>query len=327
MSGACPGAEKVAAERWPDDQVTLAITKAATSPASLTTSGWASQLATTAVADFVGSLGPASAGATLLKRGLQLSFDSAGGISVPGIIADAGEIGFVAEGAPIPAAQLTVAGPTLTPRKFARLVTFTRETLSHSTPTVESLVRTALTESVALALDTALFDATAGDATRPAGLRNGIAAIAGTAGGGFAALLADLQALTAAVGAISGNGQIVLVGSSMRIATLRLTVAGELGFDLMTSSALADDELIAVAPNALASAVDPEPRFKTSTETVIHQEDATPLAIGTAGSPNTVAAPARSLWQTDTVGLRLILRVAWALRNAGGVAWAESLTW
>jgi len=41
-------------------------------------------------------------------------------------------------------------------------------------------------------------------------------------------------------------------------------------------------------------------------------EGTTPADIGVPGSPNTVSAPTRSLWQTDTMALRLILRCAWA---------------
>jgi hypothetical protein len=38
-----------------------------------------------------------------------------------------------------------------------------------------------------------------------------------------------------------------------------------------------------------------EPRFDVSDQATLHMEDTTPLAIGTAGSPNTVAAPVRSI--------------------------------
>ena len=59
----------------------------------------------------------------------------------------------------------------------------------------------------------------------------------------------------------------------------------------------------------------------------LHMEDTTPLAIGTVGSPNTVAAPVRSLWQTDTVGIRMIQPMNWTLRRSGVLAWTQSVTW
>ena len=49
-----------------------------------------------------------------------------------------------------------------------------------------------------------------------------------------------------------------------------------------------------------------EPEITASEEgLILHMEDTAPLAICTAGSPNTVAAPARSLWQTDCIAVRL----------------------
>ena len=84
---------------------------------------------------------------------------------------------FVQEGAAIPVRQFSFTGPQLTPRKFATLTEFTYEIFQHSKPTIEALIKAALTESVALALDAAMFSTTAGDAIRPPGLLQGIAAL------------------------------------------------------------------------------------------------------------------------------------------------------
>jgi hypothetical protein len=319
--------ETFAAERWPNDDMTLRIVKAATGPATTTTSGWASQLAANSVADFVLNMGPASVGSALLRRGLSLSFDGAGSITVPGVLAAAGHIGFVAEGAPIGVHQLSVSGPTLAPHKFAVIMTFTRETFAHSTPTIEALVRAALGESVSLALDTALLDATASDATRPAGLRNGVAGLTATAGGGNEALLADLKALAVAVAPVAGNAPIVFIANPAQAVAIRMRLAGELGYDVLSSSGLAAGTVVAIASNALVSAIDPVPRFTVGMHGTMHMEDVAPAAIGTAGTPNVVSAPVRSLFQTDSIGLRLILDVSWSLRTSGALAWVSGVTW
>ena len=96
LDPARPGAERTARTLWPDDPVTGLLVKAATNPATLTTSGWASQLAQTVVADFIQGLGPASAGAALLARGTQFQFGKAA-ILVPGMLSAASEVGFVQE--------------------------------------------------------------------------------------------------------------------------------------------------------------------------------------------------------------------------------------
>src|SRR5262245_33748607 len=65
---------EVAKARWPQDRDTELILRAAVSPATIPTSGWASTLAETSVADFLMGMGPASAGSMLLRRGMQLQF-------------------------------------------------------------------------------------------------------------------------------------------------------------------------------------------------------------------------------------------------------------
>src|SRR5262245_21580556 len=153
----------VVKQYWPEDRDTELITRAGSNPATITGTGWASNLASTALADFIASMGPTSAAAQLLELGLQLQFSRATAIMVPGMIGDANKVGFVGEGQPIPVQQFSTAGLLLDPRSFKVITTFTAEMFQHSTPNIESLVRAVLTESVGLALDAALLDAMAGD--------------------------------------------------------------------------------------------------------------------------------------------------------------------
>jgi hypothetical protein len=57
-------------------------------------------------------------------------------------------------------------------------------------------------------------------------------------------------------------------------------------------------------------------------------EDTAPLAIigGTTGTP-VPAVPTRSLWQTDTIGVRMLLPMNWAYRRPGMVQWMSGVTW
>jgi len=54
--------------------------------------------------------------------------------------------------------------------------------------------------------------------------------------------------------------------------------------------------------------------------------DTAPLPIASPGAPATVSAPTRSLYQTDSIGLRLRLPVTWAKRHGAAVAWVAT-TW
>jgi hypothetical protein len=40
-----------------------------------------------------------------------------------------------------------------------------------------------------------------------------------------------------------------------------------------------------------------------------------------------VAAPQRSLFQTDSLALRMVLPLNWLQRRAGTVAWVQNVTW
>src|SRR5262249_45906536 len=136
----------------------------------------------------------------------------------------------------------------------------------------------------------------------------------------------DIGKLAAAVAAIAGNGPIVFVCAPEQAVSLKLWAPNSFRYPVLASSALADGVVIAIAANALVNANDPAPRFAEARDATIHM-DTSPAAVSTPGAPNVVAAPLRSLWQTDTIGLRMILQVAWGLRNSGGLAWTDSTVW
>jgi hypothetical protein len=318
-------ATTVAARQWGSDRAVEVLTKAAVSPATITGSGWVDSFAATALPDFLLNIGPVSAGSALLKRCLSLTFNGKAAIKVPSITTSASGASFVTEGNPIPVRQFSIAsGVTLSPRTFATISTFDREIFQHSIPSIESLIRTALAEDVGLALDGALFDSTAGDATRPAGLLVGISATTPTAAGDFA-MVTDAEILAAAVAPVAANSPVIFVASPKQAARMRLS-AQLRDFELFASSALADKTVIAIASNCLVSAIDPAPRFDVSGEAALVLRD-DPTALGTVGTPNVVGAPARSLFQADAISLRMRFEVSWALRSSTGLAYMSAVNW
>jgi hypothetical protein len=316
--------EELARKQWPDDPVTPIILKSATAPATMLTTGWAAELAVTSVADLLTTLGPQSAAGELFSQTSMLSFRMASGISVPGLEVSASDSQFVGEGLPIPVRQLDVGSVTLVPRKFAGICVATSELLGASD--AERLLRSALIESVGAALDAALFDATAASTTRPAGLRNGVTVTTATSGGGDAAMMKDLGALAQAVSAVGGT-QIAFIAAPGEAVKILLRAGPNFRFPVFASSGLAAGYVLCVALPALAVAVDPIPAIEASRDAIMQMEDTSPVAIGTTGSPNVVGAPIRSMYQTDSVSLRVIMRVGWAVRAAGAIAWTQSVTW
>jgi hypothetical protein len=86
--------------------------------------------------------------------------------------------------------------------------------------------------------------------------------------------------------------------------------------------------VIAVDAADFATALGDAPRFAVSTEATLHEEDTTPLALGTGTQGSGVlAVPMRSLFQTDAVAIRMSLYVSWAMRRASMVQAITTVIW
>jgi hypothetical protein len=307
------------------DEPTLIVLRTATAPASTTVSGWASDLAAHSLIDFLVGLAPLSAGAALIARGLRVSMQGFGAVTVPNIIVSATDAGgFVAEGAPIPVRALNIsAGATFTPFKFAVVSMYSRELAESSN--IEDIVRQVLGEAVALSLDAAIFSTAAGSSIRPGGILQGVVPIPATASGTAQALSKDIANLVGALSAAGDGRDIVLICAPQQAASLKVWAGPKFDIPILTSAALAAGTIVAVEAPSFASGFSPIPEFSASIEAVLHEESAAPLPIVDGAS--TLAAPVRSLWQTDIVALRTLLRVAFAMRASGHVQLINSVTW
>lgn len=335
-------------ERYGEDEAVKAmvdiVSKAASAPATTTTTGWAAELVQTATLDFLETLTPLSIYPALRDRGGRFTFGRNGVVSIPSRASTPTVAGsFVAQGGAIPVRQAAFNAVTLTPKKMAVITTFTREIAEHSTPAIEALLRQAIAEDTAVAIDTVLLDSTAASTTRPAGLKNGVTGLTATSGGGFAALVGDLKALVGALITSSGGNLRAPVFLMNPVQALSISMTQNAGGDFPFANIMSDGTLqgypviqsatVAAGNVFLVDAADffsatgDEPRFSVSDQATLHMEDTAPTAIGTAGTPNVVAAPVRSLWQTDTIGLRMILDINWAMRRTGSVAFVTSVTW
>lgn len=342
---------QVLKETYGDDEPTRAvmgtITRAAALPADTLTSGWASNLVETSIQDFFGALMPASIYPQLAAKGGRFTFGRAGIVSMPTRATTPTIAGsFVAQGAPIPVRQGAFTSVVLTPKKMGVISTFTREIAEHSTPAIEGLIRQAIVEDTGVSIDTVLLDANPATTTRPAGLKNGVAAITATAGAGMAAVVGDLRALTSAlISSTSGNlrapvwilnpGDVLAIALTPAVAgggefpfKAELAAGTLLGYPVIQSTTMAADTMMLLDAADFVTATGDEPRFDVSDQALLHMEDTVPLQIVTgAQGSGVVASPARSLWQTDTIGVRMLLDCNWALRRTGVVAWTQTMTW
>jgi len=93
---------------------------------------------------------------------------------------------------------------------------------------------------------------------------------------------------------------------------------------VLASAALAAGTVVAIEASAFASAFSPVPEFSSCTQGVLH-EDTVPLHI--VDGSGTPAPGTRSLWQTDTIALRMVLRASYGMRGNGLVQMIQNVTW
>jgi hypothetical protein len=106
------------------------------------------------------------------------------------------------------------------------------------------------------------------------------------------------------------------------------TGAGRLGlYPVLTSTTMSLD-IVLLVDFAQFSFAAGKPEFLASSVATFHEESETPLPISTAGTPNVVSAPVRSLYQTNSWALRMMLDADWAkLRTSGLVQELTSVAW
>jgi hypothetical protein len=232
----------------------------------------------------------------------------------------------------------------LTPKKMAVITTWTREIQEHSVPAIEGLLRDAVQEDTAISLDSVLLDANPATVVRPAGILNGVAGLTPTAGGGFNAIVGDIKQLTGAL--LTGtkgnvrkpawlmnpqqtNSAGLIASPGAGVFPFRQEVSeGKLsGWPIIDSGTVPLGTVVVIDAADFVAVGGDAPRFEISDQATLHFEDTAPADIGTAGTPPVVAAPVKSMWQTDSLALRLILPTNWTIRRAGVVAWVAGVTW
>jgi HK97 family phage prohead protease len=307
--------EKVMNERYGQDENLGAVLRAATNPALTSVAGWAAELTQTANVDFLNRLLPNSIYPALSGAGVKYTFGPNVQLKIPVRNAAApGAVGSVAgawvgEGAPKPVRRATFTSIPLNPYKMAVISTFSEEMALYANPAIEEIIRQAMQDDTSISLDTYLIDAVAGSSIRPAGLLNGVTPItASVLTANTDKMIADLKALVAAIVAAGGGRNIIILINPAQAMTIGLaqTTTGDFVFNstdeagnkfncrFIISQTVAAGRVIAIDAADFATATGDTPRFAVSNEATLHEEDTTPLALGTTGTPNVVAAPMRS---------------------------------
>jgi hypothetical protein len=260
---------------------------------------------------------PVSAAAAVLDQSLKLSFDGTASISAPGLTLP--HAGWVSEGAAIPVLQGTsTAGISISPHSLKMIVVLTREMTETSNS--EQIMRQIMLENLAPTLDSALFSSAAAVAgLSPAGILAGVAPIT-PAVAGANAMVTDLSALAAALGPVSGGSPMVIVANPAEASMIKLVAVDPP--PVYACSAVPAKTVIALVPSSIVSAMS-TPTISVSNEITLHMETVPAELVST---PGTIAAPQRSLFQTDSLALRFTIEASWA-RRGNGVAYVQNVNW
>jgi len=334
--------DDILAERYPDDEATSVITRAAVAGASTTLATWAAELVQTATSAMLQPPTARRILPSLAAQGTSLQFGpDAGVIKIPSEAATPNIAGsFVGEAQPIPVRRMGFTTISLYPHKVGVITRYSREIAAYSNPSLEGLVRDAIIRKTGLMLDTLLIDNVAGGgsgSTRPAGLINGVAALTATTGGGYAAILGDLKLLTAPFYNVNAGERLVMLINPAQALGLMMTPGpGNTGFNwteqFTNRLTIIESTVVPAGTVYMIDAADfvsvmGTPEFMVSEEATLHIEDTAPQNISATGTPNVVAAPVESMYQTNQLALRLILPTTWAMRRTGMVQWMSGVTW
>ena len=328
---------KVLDERYPGHEATAIMCRADQTIGTTTVSGWASELVQAAYGEFIQALIGFSIYPALRARGVGVNFDGVGSVILPGRTAGGAAGGFVAEGQPIRVGRVTTTSTTMTPKKMGVIIPFSKELTKRSTPAIEAIVQRSILEDTAAVLDPLILDAVASSTARPAGLLYGVsAASSGYAGGDYKAVIEDFKALLAPFIAANAADGITVVMNSTQGLNLAL-MEGPVGnpgwfnairdrINMIESTHATANRLVALRNSDFATATGDAPEFDLSEQATIHMEDTTPLEI-VSGTGPTTADPVRSLWQTNSVAIRMLMDISWKMRRTGMVQWIDTTTW
>lgn len=315
--------DAILAKSWPDDASASRILKGATSPT--TSSGYPQVEAITVLP----MLAPSSASARLLGAASSVDLAGVSSVAVPYIGASGRPVvPFVAEGMPMPVVDMTTSVLRVGPvKKLLIGSALTNELQSASGDTASTIIGGALATSAEQSMDALLFSNAAATDAAPAGLLDGITAIPSAGTSGAEGIASDLALLgqSLADSGISADDMIIVTSAALAI-KLRCLVSEKFSNEVLSSAAIPAGEVIAIAAGGLVTGYDGGVSIETSEEPTLVFEDAAPTDIGIPGAPNVVAAPTRSIWQTDSLAVKVRGRCAWAV-HPGAVAWITGAAW
>ena len=91
------------------------------------------------------------------------------------------------------------------------------------------------------------------------------------------------------------------------------------GYPVITSANVTAGIVLFVAESAMAFGSEGAPMLDVSDQATLHMEGSPSTPLTGSGTPNTVVHPIQSMYQTDTVALKMALGLDWKVLRQGGV--------
>jgi len=239
-----------------------------------------------------------------------------------------------AEGAPSVVKGALFTSKTLPPYLMSVITHATREALQYSVPNLEAILRSAMLQDTAEALDVSVISTAAASAgVSPAGLLNGIAPIT-SSGQNLDQIQADVRAMKATFISANVSAGLTWVLDELTVLYLQgvtnalgayvyreeLNAGRWEGLPYVASTNADEGKIILMACGEIAFALS-APEVTTSMEATLHESDSAPAEVG--GS----TTPVRSLFQTNSWAIRQNLVQSHMIMRAPAVSVLDISAW
>ena len=240
---------------------------------------------------------------------------------------------WVGESKAINVSKIDTSTVELTPLKVAAMAVCSKELVMDSDPSAEMLIRDSIAEASAQRVDSTFFSTTAAsNGVSPAGILNGVS-VKFSEGPTAAELRDDVAALYADfITAKNASGLVFVTTPSLAKAiSLMVNALGQtefpglnasggtlLGDPVYTGDNVGTDDLILMKPSDIWKIGDSGIEMSMSDTATIEQNDA---PQGASDTPTAASATLMSLWQTESVGFKVVRRINYAKRRSGAVSY------
>lgn len=240
---------------------------------------------------------------------------------------------WVGESKAINVSKIDTSTVELKPLKVAAMAVCSKELVMDSDPSAEMLIRDSIAEASAQRVDSTFFSTTAAsDGVSPAGILNGVSAKF-SEGPTAAELRDDVAALYADfITAKNASGLVFVTTPSLAKAiSLMVNALGQtefpglnasggtlLGDTVYTGDNVGTGDLILMKPSDIWKIGDSGIEMSMSDTATIEQNDA---PQGASDTPTAASATLMSLWQTESVGFKVVRRINYAKRRSGAVSY------